>query len=120
VLQRASLKLAQVWVGSIPPCFNATVVSSSCSLPTPICSPHSLLQVKAVDAHLSSGGGAITGAVTGVDVRLRTSGGPLKLKSLVGKVAEVDTAGGPLTLGACYADQLHLQSGGRVGCWVSG
>lgn len=41
------------------------------------------MQVKAVDAHLDSDGGAITGAVTGVDVRLRSGGGSMRLKSLV-------------------------------------
>ena len=41
-------------------------------------------QVKAADAHLDSGGGAISGAVTGADVRLRSWGGDVSLKSLVG------------------------------------
>ena len=74
--------------------------------PAPPC-----LQVKAVDAHLTSGGGAIRGSVTGVDVRLRSGGGPVQLRSLVGKQVELSSGGGAVTLGACYADQLHLQSG---------
>ena len=72
------------------------------------------VQVKAVDAHLSSAGGSITGAVTGVDVRLSSGGGAVQLKSLVGKQAAVDSGGGGITLGACYADNLRLQSGGAL------
>lgn len=54
--------------------------------------------------------------MTGVDVRLRSAGGPVSLKSLVGKRAEVDSGGGAVSLGACYADQLHVQSGEGVAC----
>lgn len=69
-------------------------------------------KVKAFDAHLDSAGGAITGAVTGVDVRLHSGGGSVRLKSLVGKSVEVVSGGGPVTLGACYADKLDVHSGG--------
>lgn len=84
--------------------------TSSCRACSPRVGPP-LRQVKAFDAHLDSGGGAIAGSVTGVDVRLRSAGGLVSLKSLVGKQAEVDSGGGPVSLGACYADQLHVQSG---------
>ena len=79
------------------------------------CMCFTLPQVKAFDAHVSSGGGAVTGALTGVDVRVASGGGAVQLKSLVGKRAAVDSGGGPLTLGACYADRLDLDSGGWVG-----
>ncbi|KAL4443326.1 hypothetical protein ABPG75_011063 [Micractinium tetrahymenae] len=72
----------------------------------------SVPKVKAFDAHLDSGGGAIAGSVTGVDVQLRSGGGPVSLKGLVGKRAAVDSGGGAVALGACYADQLRVQSGG--------
>lgn len=71
-------------------------------------------QVKAVEADLSSAGGSIIGAVTGVDVRLSSGGGAVQLKSLVGKQAAVDSGGGGIILGACYADSLRLQSGGSL------
>jgi hypothetical protein len=97
-------------------------------LPCPL--PSAFHQVKAVNAHLASGGGAIRGGVTGVDVRLESGGGPVDLKTLVGKLAVVSTScsggggggagggesrGGPLTIGACYAEELKLDSGEEKG-----
>lgn len=89
-----------------------------CQLPPPCLPPPPPWQVKAYDAHLTSSGGAISGAVTGVDVRVRSGGGGVTLKSLVGKRVEVDSGGGPVALGACYADSLELQSGRGCG-WVA-
>jgi hypothetical protein len=76
------------------------------------------VQVKAVEAHLRSGGGAITGSVTGAEVALDSGGGAVQLRSLVGKAVAVRSGrpgggggGGAITLGACYADALQLDSG---------
>lgn len=92
------------------PCWARPWEQHRCDLFNPTAG-HPCAQVKAFDAHLDSGGGAVAGSVTGVDVRVRSAGGPVSLKSLVGKRAEVHSDGGAVTLGACYADQLSVQSG---------
>lgn len=65
------------------PGLRAAPAAAKCATPLKQLHPSPALQVKAFDAHLDSAGGPITGAVTGVDVRLRSGGGAVRLKSLV-------------------------------------
>jgi hypothetical protein len=64
-------------------------------------------------AVLRSGGGTINGSVTAAQADLSSQGGAVQLKSLVGRAVTVASQGGPVSMGACYADEAAVDSGGR-------
>lgn len=67
---------------------------------------------QAVSVDLDSGGGPISGSLSGVDVALRSSGGDVSLKRLEGRQVSLDSGGGDVAIVAAFGEQLRLVSGG--------
>lgn len=65
----------------------------------------------ASEASVETGGGSLDGSITAYDVNVRTCGGSVSLKRLVGRQAEVTSGGGPVDIKVVYGDSVSVVSG---------